>query len=118
MNKTSVTYVIIALVIGAIIGYISHSSSPDASFVGGAVTTDCGVTTCLSGGLRITSGDLSVVSTNSATSSIAVGCYQTSATSTATIIHLTFGLPTNATSTTQAVNSSGLVAWAYGACPI
>lgn len=63
-----------------------------------------------------TSGTFQVPTTNTATSTTKVGCVQTTATSTATPIHLEF----NTTSSTSTINgaSSGIVAWKYGACPI
>lgn len=80
--------------------------------VGGASTLTGDVT--LSGG----NGALTLTTSNSATSTATVGCYQTYATSTATAVRITFGTNAWATSTTQGSNANGLVAWQYGSCPI
>ena len=66
-------------------------------------------------------GALTLTTTNAATSTAVVGCYQTYATSTATAIHLTFGTAENSTTTSQTGTASantGVVFWRYGACPI
>lgn len=64
---------------------------------------------------QITANALTVNTTNAATSTTAVGCVQTTATSTATPIRLLYTASTTATaiSGTQA----GFVLWGYGTCP-
>lgn len=66
-----------------------------------------------------TSHNLTVTSTNSATSTLQVGCIQMNATSTATNIVLSFGTSFTGTTTlpTGVANSAGLVAWKFGSCP-
>ncbi|MDO8728761.1 MAG: hypothetical protein Q7K26_02595 [bacterium] len=65
------------------------------------------------------SGALVITTSNSATSTIQVGCVQMYATSTDTAVRLTFGLPgQEATTTTQGAASIGNVVWQYGSCPI
>lgn len=114
MNKLSIAIGLIMLVLGALFGYAIHGSGP--SF--GAATTDCQTTTCLTNGLRITSGDFSIVTTNAATSTAALGCIQTIATSTATAIKLIPGSANSAATSTNTVGSvGGFVTWQYGTCP-
>lgn len=50
-------------------------------------------------------GNLVVTTANTATSSVQAGCYQTTATSTATPIKL------------QATTTPGIAYWSYGTCP-
>lgn len=61
-------------------------------------------------------GDIVVTTSNTATSTLTVGCIQMYATSTETALRLEFNT-TNSTSTING-DSSGLVAWTYGSCPI
>lgn len=58
-----------------------------------------------------------VTTTNSATSSVQVGCIQTTATSTDTPIRWVIGSTVQATSTYQGATSQGAVVWQYGKCP-
>lgn len=96
--------------------------------VGAAV--DCGSSTCFTSlgvtpgvfqadGAAIFNSSITQTSTNSATSTLKVGCIQTTATSTATPIKLVIG--TNGATSTFAgppgTLSAGSVAWAYGTCP-
>lgn len=61
------------------------------------------------------SGAIVVTSSNTATSTISVGCIQTAPTSTATQIKMTFNT-SSATSTTNGT-ANGFVTWNYGTCP-
>ncbi len=69
------------------------------------------------------SGNLTVTTTNAATSTASVGCVQTVATSTATPIKMLFSLLGQsagsgaATSTYSGITSNGAVVWAFGTCP-
>lgn len=113
MNKL-IIFLAIGVVIGGIIGYAIHGSSKPL----GTATTDCTATTCLQGGLRLTSGDFSVASTNAATSTAALGCVEIQGTSTASRIKLVPGSPNGQASSTQVVGSiGGFMVWAYGTCP-
>lgn len=77
-----------------------------------SVTDDAVVTDDLTVNGRL----FELTSSNTSTSSAKIGCYETAATSTATKIRLEF----NTTSSTSTINgqSSGMVAWSYGSCPI
>lgn len=84
--------------------------------------TNAGVLTT-SGDATFNGGDGGVVvtSSNTATSSVTVGCIETYATSTATTVRLQLGTG-NAISTTTSRNASaattgGVVYWFYGTCP-
>lgn len=67
--------------------------------------------------LTLSTGPLTVTSTNSATSTTQLGCIQTTATSTATPIRIVIG-SSGATTTFQGASSVGVVGWQYGSCPI
>lgn len=69
------------------------------------------------GDITATGGNLTVTTSNTATSTTAVGCIQTTATSTATPVRLVIG-SSGATTTHQGTNSVGVVGWQYGSCPI
>lgn len=64
-------------------------------------------------------GDLTVTTSNTATSTITVGCVQTYATSTATPIHWSMDLTSTSTAANQyGTTVGGLVTWGYGSCAI
>lgn len=63
-----------------------------------------------SGDMTITGGTLSVPTSASATSTLVAGCVQTYATSSATVINLTYN-------TVATTTGNGFVLWSYGACP-
>ena len=96
---------------------LTTASSTITSQTGNFMVNGYATTTASNGNIE-TSGDITVTTANNATSTITVGCVQMYATSTATAVHLTFGSAAHATTTTQGVTSTGLVAWIYGACPI
>src|SRR3989344_4506612 len=107
---------IISVVLSVVFGVLF------VSLVANAVTTiSTAITTA--GGISTTDGALSLTTTNSAPSTITVGCILTYPTSTDTQVHLEFhasGTATVAFATSS--NSSnglaaGLVIWKYGACP-
>ena len=79
--------------------------------VGGVSTLTGDVT--LSGG----NGALVVTTSNSATSTVSVGCIQTYATSTATSVHLEFHASSSLANSTNGA-TAGLVVWKYGNCPV
>lgn len=60
---------------------------------------------------------LNVATSNSATSTTAVGCVQTVATSTATAIRLVYSSIATSSATYSGTNTIGLVGWQYGNCP-
>lgn len=69
-------------------------------------------------GALSTGGPFTVTTSNSATSTTAVGCIQTTATSTATPIRLVIGSTLQASTTFQGTNSNFSVFAQYGTCPI
>lgn len=92
-------------------GLSADSTSPVAGQVRGTTLTVTGDTT-LGGG----SGALVITTTDAATSTVQVGCIQTTATSTASPIKLLV----NQSATTTTLNSAtvrGVVLWAFGTCP-
>jgi hypothetical protein len=90
-------------------GVSADSTSPTAGQLRG--------TTLLTTGAVTMGGNLTVTTSNTATSTLAVGCIQSYATSTATAVRLTFSTFAG-TTTSQGGNSNFLVAAQYGSCPI
>ena len=80
----------------------------DMAYFGGTATTTIG-------GAR---GNITTTTTNSATTTLIIGCIQMNATSTDTAIRLVPGANAWATSTTHTAVANGLMAWQYGSCPI
>jgi len=62
--------------------------------------------------------NVTLSTSNTATSTLQVGCIQTTATSTATPVSITFATAQIATTTSSGTESDGMVAWRYGSCPI
>lgn len=110
---------------GAITTTSTLSVTGLATLLGGATTTQL---TLLSGDTvknaaassTVISGNLSLgnatVPVSVSTSTLAVGCIQMFATSTATLVHLDFNK--QGTTTISGGSSAGVVTWVYGACPI
>lgn len=63
-------------------------------------------------------GALEITTSNSATSTVDVGCIETTATSTATKIRLLIGSIATTSPSHTGNNSVGHVLWGYGSCPI
>lgn len=96
-------------------GLSADSTSPIAGEVRGTTLTSTGLATLSS--VTVT-GTLTQSTTNSATTTAAVGCIQTVATSTATKIRLIIGTAnTGASSTASTAAVGGFVTWGYGSCP-
>lgn len=70
----------------------------------------------VSGQLRGTT--LLLDTSNSATSTAALGCIQTYATSTATAVRFVIGSIATSSTSYTGTNTIGLVGWQYGTCPI
>lgn len=104
----------IGVVLIIIVGYLLLGKS--GKLGGAALPSDISSTNFT----QVTANGLTVNTSNTATSTTSVGCIQTTATSTATAIRLTFSLPSQnaATTTTQGGASIGNVVWQYGTCPI
>ena len=108
-----------------ITGLVQAATTISTNIVTEGTLSVTGIST-LTGDVTMSGGDgaLTLTTTNSATSTIAVGCVGTYATSTDTAIHLTFATAQLATTTSQGGTGDttgtygGLVAWRYGACPI
>ena len=95
-----------------------------ATTLSSTLTVD--TTSTLTGDVIMSGGNdgLIITTSNTATSSIDVGCIQMYATSTETAVHLTFATAQLATTTTQIGTGDtdgtygGVVVWRFGACPI
>jgi hypothetical protein len=85
-----------------------------------AGTLTVGGTSVLTGDVTLSggSGALVITTSNSATSTLQVGCIQTYATSTATAVRLVLSSAASSTATFGAGNAVGGVSWNYGTCPI
>lgn len=70
----------------------------------------------ITAGATTLSGNLTITTTNAATSTATVGCVQTYATSTATPVYFALVVSKTA-STTFAGTGQGNVMWAFGSCP-
>jgi len=112
-NKLKTLGLLVTLVI-AVLGLFL----PTVSNVGGAVTPSDVRSTNYD---FLTANGLTVNTSNTATSTTALGCVQVYATSTATASHLEFSTTTTLATFSggSAISGNGgAVAWKYGACPI
>lgn len=104
----------------AFIVLLVHSFGGKGTIAGGAITSQCASgQTCLpslelTGTIGGVVNALQVDTSNTATSSFAVGCIQTTATSTLTPIRFLYN--TQATTSITGVGQ-GVVVWGYGTCP-
>ena len=130
MTNKSLTISLVVVAIVAIIGLFL----PATKSLIGSVSTSCNsFTSCLSDlyvttkfggsgsiqtdGTLTVGGKTTITTSNTATSTLVVGCIQMYATSTATAVHLEF----STTTTLAAYSTSKIghaVAWRYGSCPI
>lgn len=102
----------IAVFAGMFGGYISHENSLGATAARTTITspwTFSATTTA--------NGNITVTSSNAATSTIDVGCIQTYATSTATPHHFAIANTGNATTTFDGSSSNFFLVDRYGKCP-
>jgi len=110
----------LAIIVGVlfVVGSVQAATTISSNISTGGTLSVTGAST-LSGDVTLGGGNgaLTVTTTNSATSTMSVGCIQMYATSTDTAVALTFS--TIATSTTMANGQSnnGYVLWKYGSCP-
>lgn len=96
-------------------GYYSNLPIQTTStFAAGATTITGTLTVSATSTLN---GNLNVVTSNTATSSIQVGCIQTVATSTLTPIAVTFSTIATTTTMANGLSNNGFVLWQYGKCP-
>lgn len=63
-------------------------------------------------------GTMTVTTSNTATSTLKVGCIQTTATSTATAVRFVLSSAGTTTPTFGAGTANGGVSWQYGTCPV
>ena len=128
---------VVALVILAIVLALSGSGSKvlsgttnydavdvsDGYKVDGTTIIDGSGAATLAADATFNGGDGAIVitSSNSATSSVTVGCIETYATSTATTVRLQLGTGNSISTTTSrdasAAATGGVVYWFYGTCP-
>lgn len=116
INKYAGVLATVAIVI-AIGGYFYPQVQGAFGNIGSATNfyslkTDAGITTS---GASTFGGTVTVTTSNTATSTLSIGCVQMTATSTATPIHLEYN--TQSTTTLNGA-SAGSVAWKYGSCPV
>lgn len=70
------------------------------------------------GDLTVGGGSVVVTTTNSATSTVTLGCIQSYATSTATTVRFVLSSAGTSTATYGAGSANGGVSWQYGTCPV
>lgn len=127
---------IVSVVLSVMFGVLFVSLVANAvTTISTSITTAGSITTTGTGALSIAgistlTGDVTmsggnqalvITTANDATSTITVGCITMYPTSTASAIHLTFGLTNVGTTTseTAGVNATtGSVMWKFGACPV
>lgn len=99
-------------------GISADSTSPNSGQVRGTTLTVTGAST-LTGDATFGGGDDAVIitHTNTATSSLEVGCIQGYATSTATAVRMAFGSIATTSTLHGGGDSIGHVMWQYGTCP-
>ncbi len=90
-------------------GISADSTSPSIGQVRGATLTTTGAATF--------GGNVTVTTSNTATSTAIVGCFQTYATSTATVVKFVLSSAGTSTATFSGPTAAGGVSWTYGACP-
>lgn len=127
MNKTFITWIGIAIaIILSVVALVGANQSAlvvggegDSNFTNLVTSGDvtAGDDLVVTDDLTVSGGAFTVTTTNTATSTIIAGCFQTTSTSTASYIEL---VPF-ATSTAANGNSlgafNGYVMWSYGTCP-
>ncbi len=91
-------------------GLSTDSTLPSAGQVRTATLTTTGAATL--------GGNLTVTTSNTATSTATVGCIQTYATSTLTPVRIVLSSTGTTTATFGAGTANGGVSWQYGSCPI
>lgn len=123
-SKWSIGIAVVALVIAIIAVW------PQAQIFGNVVDTSyfdffqATGGSATSGGFKVGNttvinglGNITLPTSDTATSTIALGCIQTTATSTATAIRLVIGSVATSSATYRGTNTVGLVGWQYGTCP-
>lgn len=135
MNKITTAISILALVISVIVGFIALKTSgvsfgaagnqlieqyiPYVLYNGG-INTNLPIET--GDDLTVDGGSATITSSNTATSTLTAGCFQTYATSTASPVKFLLGSSFTSTTTfpsgtNLSAGSGGLVAWDFGNCP-
>lgn len=128
MSNKNLTIGLIVVGIIAIIALVTPAAKSNTPGFGGvtnydALTLDNGDLTLTNGNITLTNGNitnstagktLTLTTSNTATSTLKVGCIQMNATSTATNIRLLFSA---SATTTISGTAAGTVAWGYGTCP-
>lgn len=124
IKNNSGVIAVIALIIAIVALQLPKPAAVVQPSFGG--TTNYDALTLDNGDLTLTNGNIvnstagktmTLTTSNTATSTLKVGCIQMNATSSATTVRITFGPAGNATTTSQGSNSNGIVAWQFGTCP-
>lgn len=118
---TKIISVVLAVVFGVLVGTLVADAVTTIStniVTGGTLTVD--LTSTFTGDVTMSGGDnaLIITTSNSATSTLDVGCIQTTATSTDTPVRFVLSSAGTTTATYGAGTASGGVSWQYGTCPI
>ncbi len=109
---------ILAIGGGLIGGYFSPLSQTQDSNNLGATSARTTITSPWTFQATTTMANVTVTTTNAATSTVQAGCFQGVATSTATPIHLEFSTTTALAGYPSGTAQQGAVSWKYGKCPL
>jgi hypothetical protein len=108
-----------AVIVGATGGSLGGVTIEDETFVGTVTASDIVINDDLTvtDDATVSGGKLIVTDSNTATSTVEVGCIETKATSTATDIKIYLGVNgSTATTTMYGEASRGILYWGYGSC--
>ena len=115
-NHLSIGVLVLVLIMSYIDGSIKLGAVDRTTFTN-PITFASAVTHSADSTFSGGDGAIVVTTSNTATSSIEVGCIQMTATSTANPVRLVMGSSILGTTTYQGSVSQGAVVWQYGTCP-
>ena len=113
MSMKNFFFVLIALAAG----FVGAYAYDNKELILGATTARTTITNPWTFSATTTGANVILTTTNTATSTLQVGCVQSTATSTDTPIRWVIGSTVAATGTYQGATSQGAVVWQYGKCP-
>lgn len=130
-NKISTVISILALVVAVTVGFITVKPSTNVGSItpgtlyaenyapylqsNGGFYTQLPIST--NSDLSVNGGSAIITTADTATSTVQVGCIQTTATSTQTPIRFVISVGATSSPTFSATNSNGFVFWQFGTCP-
>lgn len=109
-------FAIVLSVMGGVVGAYLFTAGSHLPTFGATVARTTITNPWTFASTTIFSATPTVTTTNTATSTLVVGCIQTYATSTASPVYIAFGA-SNFGTTTFGAAGRGLVTWQFGSCP-